>query len=61
MNTEKVEEAIELIEMFLENISEEIDRTKESIARLEGTLTTLQIERGRLETLQKHYKSGGKR
>lgn len=41
-----------LLDMFLENIDEEIQKTTESIARLEGVLSATQIEKGRLETLK---------
>ena len=58
MNAEKVNEVRELIRMYLENISEDIDRTRESIARLEGKLTALNIERGRLECIQELFNEG---
>lgn len=41
-----------LLDMFLENIDEEIQKTTESIARLEGVLSATQIEKGRFETLK---------
>lgn len=59
MNAEKVNEVRELIRMYLENISEDIDRTRESIAQLEGKLTALNIERGRLESIQELFNEGG--
>lgn len=59
MNAEKVNEVRELIRMYLENISEDIDRTRESIAQLEGKLTALNIERGRLESIQEPFNEGG--
>ena len=59
MNAEKVNEVRELIRMYLENISEDIDRTRESIAQLEGKLTVLNIERGRLESIQELFNGGG--
>lgn len=58
MNAEKVNEVRELIRMYLENISEDIDRTRESIALLEGKLTVLNIERGRLECIQEYFNGG---
>lgn len=58
MNAEKVNEVRELIKMYLENISEDIDRTSESIARLEGKLTALNIERGRFESIQERFNGG---
>ncbi|MBR1749925.1 MAG: hypothetical protein IJ740_03440 [Ruminococcus sp.] len=58
MNDVKLNEVLSLIDMYLENISEDIDRTRESIARLEGKLTALNIERGRLESIQKRFNGG---
>ena len=55
MKAEKVNEVRELIRMYLENISEDIDRTRESIARLEGKLTALNIERSWLESIQECF------
>lgn len=63
MKSEKLNEVRELIRMYLENISEDIDRTREGIARLEGKLTALNIERSRLESIQKRLmeESGAKK
>jgi len=46
------QEVQRLLDMFLENIDEELQKTTESIARLEGVLSATQIEKGRLETLK---------
>lgn len=48
----KKEELLYLIRIYLENISEEIDRAKRETAQLEGVLKTLNIERSRLESLR---------
>ncbi|MBR1723766.1 MAG: hypothetical protein IJ723_01925 [Ruminococcus sp.] len=58
MSTEELSDLRGLVDMYLEDISEEIDRTNRSIAELEGKVSVMHIEYGRIKELKKRIDGG---